>query len=121
MNSYTKSAAIVLVGLLGFGCQESQNEAEIEPQQEQIVVSDEIAVTGGTIRGYTDGDGLHQFHGIPYAAPPIGDLRWAPPAATIPWQGVSEKRLRQDPPACNPKDRVDRFMVGLDLRWTRIA
>jgi para-nitrobenzyl esterase len=28
------------------------------------------------------------YKGVPYAAPPIGDLRWRPPQPPIPWQGV---------------------------------
>jgi para-nitrobenzyl esterase len=28
------------------------------------------------------------FKGIPFAAPPVGDLRWAPPAPVAPWKGV---------------------------------
>lgn len=28
------------------------------------------------------------FKGIPFAAPPVGDLRWAPPAPVTPWKGV---------------------------------
>ena len=39
------------------------------------------------IRGVTD-DGLKQYHGIPYAAPPLGNLRWAPTAPVVPWQDV---------------------------------
>jgi para-nitrobenzyl esterase len=30
------------------------------------------------------------YAGIPYAAPPIGALRWAPPAAPLPWEGVRD-------------------------------
>ncbi len=28
------------------------------------------------------------YKGIPYAAPPVGDLRWKPPQSVVPWQGV---------------------------------
>jgi para-nitrobenzyl esterase len=28
------------------------------------------------------------FKGVPYAAPPVGDLRWKPPQAVTPWPGV---------------------------------
>ena len=30
-----------------------------------------------SVRGVIGEDGLKQYHGIPFAAPPIGDLRWA--------------------------------------------
>lgn len=51
----------------------------------------EVAVTGGTVEGLVTGEGantLKQFHAIPYAAPPLGSLRWRPPAAVVPWEGV---------------------------------
>ncbi len=34
--------------------------------------------------------GVFAFKGIPYAAPPVGDLRWKPPQATAHWQGVRD-------------------------------
>jgi para-nitrobenzyl esterase len=33
---------------------------------------------------------FHAFRGIPFAAPPVGDLRWRPPAAPASWQGVRD-------------------------------
>ncbi len=65
-------------------------------------VGDEIAVTGGIVRGLVasfDENSLKQYHGIPYAAPPLGKLRWAPPSSLIPWQGV--KDATSPGPACN--------------------
>jgi para-nitrobenzyl esterase len=43
--------------------------------------------TRGVIRG-TTGAGCTAFLGVPYAAAPVGDLRWAPPAPAAPWEGV---------------------------------
>lgn len=34
--------------------------------------------------------GVLAFRGIPYAAPPVGDLRWRPPAAAAKWEGVRD-------------------------------
>jgi carboxylesterase type B len=44
-------------------------------------------VTGGTVEGVVK-DGIASFKGIPFAAPPVGDLRWRSPQPVIPWQGV---------------------------------
>lgn len=51
----------------------------------------QVAVTGGTIEGYAD-NGLTIFKGIPFAAPPVGELRWKAPQPVIPWEGVLETK-----------------------------
>lgn len=43
----------------------------------------------GVVRG-TLTDSTRVFQGIPYAAPPTGDRRWAPPAPARPWHGVRD-------------------------------
>lgn len=54
-------------------------------------ISAEVSITGGLIRGLISDkktNSLKQYHGIPFAAPPLGKLRWAPPAPVIPWTGT---------------------------------
>jgi para-nitrobenzyl esterase len=36
------------------------------------------------------GESVRVYRGIPYAAPPIGDLRWKPPQPVTPWEGIRE-------------------------------
>lgn len=45
-------------------------------------------VESGTLRGVESRTGVVAFKGIPYAKPPVDDLRWRPPAAPEPWDGV---------------------------------
>lgn len=49
-----------------------------------------VTVTGGEIRGAMLEKGGAVFKGIPYAAPPVGDLRWREPMPVKPWIGVRE-------------------------------
>jgi para-nitrobenzyl esterase len=43
----------------------------------------------GAVRGTTAGS-VNEFLGIPYAAPPVGNLRWRPPAPAAPWPGARD-------------------------------
>lgn len=51
----------------------------------------QVKVTGGTIEGYAD-NGLTVFKGIPFAAPPVAELRWKAPQPVIPWDGVRQTK-----------------------------
>jgi para-nitrobenzyl esterase len=46
-----------------------------------------VATAGGKVRGKAAGR-MDQFLGIPYAAPPVGPLRWRPPHPAAPWTGI---------------------------------
>jgi len=48
-----------------------------------------VRVASGQLVGELRGD-VRVFRGIPYAAPPIGDLRWKAPQSPFPWDGIRE-------------------------------
>jgi para-nitrobenzyl esterase len=48
-----------------------------------------VTTTGGTLRGKTAA-GTDEFLGIPYAAPPVGALRWRAPQPAARWHGVRD-------------------------------
>src|SRR6185369_10484973 len=55
-----------------------------------LTPSSPIAVTDkGVIRGARVGD-MRAFRGVPYAAPPVGNLRWRPPQPAARWPGIRD-------------------------------
>jgi len=48
-----------------------------------------LTVEGGQIQGVeTPTEGVIAYKGIPFAAPPLGELRWKEPQPVVPWEGV---------------------------------
>ncbi len=63
-----------------------------------------VSVTGGRVEGVT-ADGVTSFKGIPFAAPPVGALRWRAPQAVGSWSGV--KKADHFAPGCmQPREAV---------------
>lgn len=62
-----------------------------------------VKVEGGKVAGVTE-DGITVFKGIPFAAPPAGEMRWKPPQPVKRWKGV----LKADKfgPACPQLQRT---------------
>src|SRR5262245_33503101 len=51
----------------------------------------QIETASGLVKGSTSADGrVRVFRGIPYAAPPVGALRWKEPAPVTAWQGTRD-------------------------------
>jgi carboxylesterase type B len=53
-------------------------------------LTDPVITHSGKVAGQAVGDDgvVRVYRGIPYAAPPVGELRWRPPKPPRPWQGV---------------------------------
>src|SRR5665213_1254843 len=49
----------------------------------------ETLTSNGPVRGIRSGD-VREWRGIPFAAPPIGDLRFRAPAPAVGWTGVRD-------------------------------
>lgn len=48
-----------------------------------------VTVEGGQLQGVeTEYPGVYVFKGVPFAAAPVGDLRWKAPQPVTPWEGV---------------------------------
>jgi para-nitrobenzyl esterase len=64
--------------------------------------SDPVQTRYGAVHGLRSSAGVRMFRGIPYAAPPIGPLRWKAPQEPASWTGVRRAdafgpRCMQDP------------------------
>lgn len=57
-----------------------------------------VRVESGWLKGTRGSDGLDRYLGVPFAKPPVGELRWRPPEPVETWNGV---RSAEDlPPRC---------------------
>ncbi len=64
----------------------------VHTSQDRIVIT-----TSGPVKGITV-DSINGYLGIPYAAPPVGNLRWKPPMPPEPWK--ESRRMNKFGPAC---------------------
>jgi para-nitrobenzyl esterase len=64
-------------------------------------------VTGGQLQGVV-ADGVASFKGIPFAAPPVGDLRWAAPQSAKGWTGI--KKADAYAPGCMQDPGMSKMM-----------
>lgn len=65
---------------------------------------DTVKVEGGKISG-TSKDGIRNYKGIPFAFPPVGDLRWKPPQPAKAWEDT--RKCDKFGPSCpQPKQLV---------------
>ena len=78
----------------------------VEPAQSQVSTA---KVTGGGVQGAADG-GITSFKGIPFASPPVGELRWKSPQPVKPWGGV--KKTDAFAPGCMQDARLAAMMGG---------
>ena len=75
-----------------------------------------------TDSGWVSGSGttVRSYRGIPYAAPPVGDLRWKPPQPAKPWKGI--RVAKEFLPVCPQPEimtgaRQSENCLGLNI-WT---
>jgi para-nitrobenzyl esterase len=73
-----------------------------------------VTLPAGTVRGSAD-SGIASFLSIPYAAPPEGPLRFAPPAPVPVWQGV------RDATVAGPIAPQSPMLADLDIDVTSIS
>ena len=129
VRSFWLATALLAVGCGQTEVQQVQEAPEaVEPPPQPIGA--EVEVAQGMVRGIVGEDGLKQYHGIAYAAAPVGERRWAPPAPIAPWADVRDASTPG--PACmQPQGAGGSFYNIAELEtdedcltlnvWTRAA
>ncbi len=81
------STAIVLLGLVV-----AQQRGELGAQEtEMSLCSDPVDTSAGLVSGVLEEEtGTCNWKGVPFAAPPVGALRWRPPAPPGTWDGIRD-------------------------------
>ena len=64
--------------------------AELDEHQRSPVVQTESGAVVGKIETLPLGRSVHEYLGIPYAEPPVGELRFTAPKPAKPWSGTKE-------------------------------
>lgn len=78
MEKYFLSAVVLLVTAFAGFTQKSNN-------------LDKVKTNAGLVSGTTNHNGdIHIFKGIPFAAPPVGKLRWRAPQPVAKWNGIKK-------------------------------
>lgn len=76
-----RGVTVLLAGLVLAACSQDTDQPVADPAT-QIVLDGQ-----GTATGFVADTGAHVWLGLPYAAPPVGDLRWRATRPSMGWQG----------------------------------
>lgn len=85
--------AVMAVALFFAACTEGPPN-----RVEGAITREPILVDGGLVAGKVLPSGVHAYLGVPFAAPPVRELRWRPPQPVEPWTGVYHADRK--PPMC---------------------
>ncbi len=79
------ACSVAVLALLAGGSASAGAQTVLDPDAP-------VMVTGGALRGAVSAGNadIVAFKGIPFAAPPVGDLRWRPPEPVVGWEGVRD-------------------------------
>ncbi len=100
------AAAVALIAAVAAGCARSDGASSPSGVGARAVAlnADVVRTAAGLVRG-TVGPDHRLFQGVPYAAAPVGPLRWQPPAPVPAWPGVRDAVKRG--PWCIQPDAAD--------------
>lgn len=98
MKKVKLGAVLVILVLLSMAVLSSCGGKAERAVEEEYAPMEVIQLDSGPVRGVVGNDGIAVFKGIPYAAPPVGDLRWKEPQPVEPWTEI--RPCLQEGPVC---------------------
>jgi para-nitrobenzyl esterase len=91
----TRLSLVIFLSFLLLSCGKKDDNSKIS--------IDSVGVAGGLISGKMDSSGqVKIFKGIPFATPPLGELRWKAPQPLQPWEGIKACTENPASPMQNP-------------------
>ncbi|MDO9495208.1 MAG: carboxylesterase family protein, partial [Nocardioides sp.] len=97
-------AGVLVLALATSGCTEDDPVDRSSPMV--------VEIADGALRGTTH-DGILSWGGIPYAAAPVGDLRWAEPAPPEPWEGERDATRFGDACLQGPESALGESLIKI--------
>lgn len=92
----------------------------MDRNEQPLVEGDEVQLRKGRATGVVLPSGVFAYCGVPYASPPLGDIRWKPPQPIEPWEGVRSlisRRQRCPEPGLSNPAKTSEDCLYLDI-WT---
>jgi para-nitrobenzyl esterase len=115
-RGFALSSLVVLVAaLVSFGASPVSAAAGSSPV---------VSTSAGWLRGIARRGGGAQFLGIPYAEPPVGDLRWRAPVPAKPWKGIRNAKAFGAPcaqPVLGDWNRADALVSQEDCLYLNVT
>jgi len=88
-RNFVKSFKILMAAVVASALQAcTEQRAEVTLQ---------VKTQAGVVEGLAE-DGVKKFLGVPFAAAPVGDLRWKAPQPVVAWEGVRDAKTFGDDP-----------------------
>lgn len=85
-----KALSVGMLGIFMISCSDTSGGTD-QNSSVKLDPTVEIEVDGGKITGALSTDSeVAIYKGIPYAASPVGELRWKAPQPVVPWSGIKE-------------------------------
>ena len=89
MANYIRKTAMLAIAGTAMLCACTQKNADD--------VNLQVKTQYGILEGFEE-NGVKKFLGVPFAQPPVGELRWKAPQPVQPWEGIREAKVFSDDP-----------------------